>query len=71
MSIDGLTILVEDARAGGGSAPIIVPYDTLEARTGLNLDLDATKLAVKEWADQNGYEFTADPAKRELILTQK
>ena len=37
-----------------------MPFDHIEATCGLNLDSDDNKIAVGQWAEQNGYTMTAD-----------
>lgn len=70
MSLDGLKEVLDQASVGG-AAPIKLPFDQIEATCGLNLDLDENKIAVGQWAEQNGYTMTADVANREVVFTPK
>jgi hypothetical protein len=70
MSLDGLKKVLDQASVGG-AAPIKLPFDQIEATCGLNLDSDDNKIAVGQWAEQNGYTMTADVANREVVFAPK
>ena len=70
MSLDGLKEVLDQASVGG-AAPIKLPFDHIQATCGLNLDLDDNKIAVGQWAEQNGYTMTADVANREVVFVSK
>jgi hypothetical protein len=70
MSLDGLKKVLDQASVGG-AAPIKLPFDQIEATCGLNLDSDDNKIAVGQWAEQNGYTMTADVVNREVVFAPK
>lgn len=70
MSLDGLKEVLDQASVGG-AVLITLPFDTIQAACGLDLDSDDNKIAVGQWAEQNGYTLAADVTKREVTFTPK
>ena len=70
MSLDGLKEVLDQASVGG-AVPIKLPFDHIQATCGLDLDSDDNKIAVGQWAEQNGYTMTTDVAAREVTFAPR
>jgi hypothetical protein len=63
--------LIDEATARAGGVAVTLPYDVVLAKSGLDLDDDGSKTAVRDWANQNGYQVENDAVTREVTFTPK
>jgi hypothetical protein len=65
VGVGALKEFVEAAKVG---QPFDIDYETIEAKSGLNMDRQDNQQALQIWAKQSGCELKADPVQRRVTF---